>query len=99
MQLEGREDYQVGPWRSAPQEGAAPPPLGSPANPDDKNVLAATGRTPFDFVLGASSHGFVRNVVFVQPKKPPQSVDANCVQRQQFAVFQGEFESLSIVEV
>lgn len=32
---------------------------------------------------------FSRTLTFVQPKKPPSSVDSQCVQRQRFAVYQG----------
>lgn len=54
--------------------------------------MAPSGRAVFDFVLGAGpgSGSYVRNLVFVQPKKGAQSVDADCRQRQQFGVFAGE---------
>lgn len=92
-QLEKREDYSLGPWKTVPTDGA-PLPSGSPCNPDDASVLSVSGRTPYDYVLGlpadgGAARGYARSVVFVQPKKPPQNVDAECVQRQQFAVFQG----------
>ena len=87
MQMEGREDWQTGPWHAAPPGTLSP---GSPCNPDDGSYLFASGRSPFDLIVGpGTSGGFIRYVDFVQPKKPPQSVDANCVSRQQFAVFQG----------
>jgi len=89
VQLEKRDDFFYGPWKPAPSGEA---PLGSPANPDDGSYLASSGRTPFDFTLGAGpgSGCFVRNLVFVQPKKGAQNVDADCRQRQQFGVFEGE---------
>ncbi|KAG1678886.1 hypothetical protein FOA52_003554 [Chlamydomonas sp. UWO 241] len=89
IRTEKRDDFFYGPWRAAT---AGPAPLGSPANPDDGNYLAASGRSPFDFTLGASAGPgcFVRNLVFVQPKKGAQNCDAECRQRQQLGVFDGD---------
>ncbi len=53
-------------------------------------MLQGMGRTVFDLVLGAgSSGGFTRTVTFVAPPKPPNTADAKCVRREQFAVYQG----------
>ncbi|GFH15751.1 VASt domain-containing protein [Haematococcus lacustris] len=57
----------------------------------DGSNLAAQGRSVFEATLGlAGSSGFVRSLHFTQPRKAPNPRDADCVQRQQFAVFQGE---------
>ncbi|GAX76603.1 hypothetical protein CEUSTIGMA_g4049.t1 [Chlamydomonas eustigma] len=89
IQTTGRTDYNLGPWHIAPSGTAAP---GTPGNPDDGSILFSTGKSPFEFVMdtGPGVGGFVRNINFVQPKKPPQSVDAHVVQRQQFCVFNGD---------
>ncbi|KAL6759111.1 hypothetical protein V8C86DRAFT_1376795 [Haematococcus lacustris] len=56
----------------------------------DGSNLAAQGRSVFEATLGvAGSSGFVRSLHFTQPRKAPNPRDADCVQRQQFAVFQG----------
>ncbi|KAJ9514124.1 hypothetical protein QJQ45_002223 [Haematococcus lacustris] len=57
----------------------------------DGSNLAAQGRSVFEATLGlAGASGFVRSLHFTQPRKAPNPRDADCVQRQQFAVFQGE---------
>eukprot|EP00798_Chlamydomonas_sp_ICE-L_P015583 gene15583-21682_t len=61
---------------------------GSPAL-DDGNMIG--DKEVFDFALGTSgTGGFMRTMTFIQPKKPPASVDADCVQRQQFCVYKGD---------
>lgn len=102
LELEGREDMTLGPWKQAPSDGEPAAP-NSPCNPDDGSVLHASGRSPFSFVLGPTSAsgpstGFIRSVTFIQPKKPPQSVDAECVQRQQFCVFQDDVLVMAIAQ-
>jgi hypothetical protein len=53
-------------------------------------MLTPLGKEVFEFVLGvAGSGGFCRTLTFVQPKKPPATCDAECVQRQQFCVYRG----------
>jgi len=63
-------------------------------------VLFSTGKSPFEFVLGTGPGvgGYVRNIHFIQPKKPPQSVDAQVVQRQQFCVFNGDVLMVSTAQ-
>lgn len=63
----------------------------------DGSLLQGMGKSVFEHVLGpacggpphVSGSGFTRTLTFTQPKRPPATVDAHCVQRQQFAVFAG----------
>ncbi|GIL50172.1 hypothetical protein Vafri_6303 [Volvox africanus] len=77
-------------WRRA--STAAPEPA--------READAASGHVPdgsllgpksvFEWVLGQPGSGsFTRLLTFVNPKKPPNTVDTRCVQRQQFGVCQG----------
>lgn len=57
-------------------------------------MLNDMGKSVFEYVLGVTTPqqataGYARTVMFMQPKSPPATVDARCVQRQQFAVFAG----------
>lgn len=71
------------------------PPSPHTSHPQDKSALQALSQSPLQFVLGSNplppgAPAFGRTVTFTQPKKPPATVDSQCVQRQEFAVFTGE---------
>ena len=65
------------------------PPSHSPLLPT-LSQRAGASSSVFDFVVGSAvgPAGFTRSLSFVNPKKPPSTCDALCVQRQQFAVFE-----------
>ncbi|KXZ52573.1 hypothetical protein GPECTOR_9g617 [Gonium pectorale] len=90
-------EVQATPWRRA-EPAAAPQPVaaargGQGAVPDgppgaDGSLLGQL--SVFEYVAGQpGSGGFTRLLTFWNPKKPPNSNDTRCVQRQQFAAYRG----------
>ncbi|KAG2451834.1 hypothetical protein HYH02_003610 [Chlamydomonas schloesseri] len=76
-------------WRRAAAAAGvegAPAPAAEPA--PDHSLLGT--KSPFEWVYGVpGSGGYTRVLTFWTPKKPPQTMDTRCVQRQQFCVYRG----------
>eukprot|EP00198_Chlamydomonas_reinhardtii_P008485 XP_001697822.1 predicted protein [Chlamydomonas reinhardtii] len=86
----GRQwDLVASGWRRAAAAAGvegAPAPAAEPA--PDHSLLGP--KNPFEWVYGVpGSGGFTRVLTFWTPKKPPQTMDTRCVQRQQLCVYRG----------
>ncbi|GFR50236.1 hypothetical protein Agub_g12420 [Astrephomene gubernaculifera] len=69
-------------WRRAPAAG------GAGAEGADGSLLGPT--SVFEYVVGQpGSGGYTRLLTFWNPKKPPNTADTRCVQRQQLCVYRG----------
>mmetsp|Transcript_25056 Transcript_25056/g.68102 ORF Transcript_25056/g.68102 Transcript_25056/m.68102 type:complete len:349 (-) Transcript_25056:511-1557(-) len=92
IEVEQQYDFIYRGWRAMPEDSSRY------EYNDDKNMLAHTNESVFERVLGVKgSGGYGRTLSFRQPKKPPAQVDAECSQRQQFAIYKGDVLVLATV--